>query len=166
MRVQATERLCGIRNLAPHICAANCAGVTHLPTAFAVKGRLVGDDRHCVRRHGGLHFDPVVDQRKHLTFTLARRVSGEFGRAYTLGNVEPHIVGGFGPRTLPSRPRALFLRGHCGLEASGINAEALSAQGVFGQIIGEAKGIVELERGLARQRVAGLHSGCSFVQKL
>ena len=113
-----------------------------------------------------MHFDPVVDQCKHLTFTFARRVSGEFGRANTLGNVEPHIVGGLGPRTLPSRARALFLRGHRGFKASGINAETLGAQGVFGQIIGEAKGIVELERGFARQRIAGLHSRCSLIQKL
>src|SRR3546814_7263701 len=44
-------------------------------------------------------------------------------------------------------------------------SDVLRAQRVFGQVIGKTKGVVELERDLARQGVAFAHANGSFVEQ-
>ena len=132
MRVQTAQRLGGIGHLAFHIRAGNRAGVAHLPTAFPIKRSLVGDHCYRVIRNSCLHFDAIIDEGKHLTFTFAGGVTGEFCRTDSFGNIEPHIVGCFGARSLPCSPRAFFLRRHGSIEAFGIDTETLGAKCVFG----------------------------------
>ena len=151
MRVQATERF---RRVVDRRCktgkAGNAARIAHLATAFAVKWRLVGNQGYAVTSLGGLHFSAILDQRHNLPFAFAGGVAGKFGRTDAFGNIEPDFVRSLGTRTLPGCTGAFFLLRHFHIETFAVDAKTLRAQCVFGQVIGEAICIVELERGFAR----------------
>jgi hypothetical protein len=71
------------------------------------------------------------------------------------------------PRRCPSRPRGRrLLLGHGGVEAVLVDRDAARTQRVLGQVIGEAIGVIELERRLAGQRTAFGQVQRRFVEQL
>jgi hypothetical protein len=164
--MQPAERLgCVIDLPLQALVAADRTGIAHLAAAFAVKGRLVGQDDDLVARPGPFHPGAVLDECHHDALALVPGIAGEFGRALRLGNVEPDVLGGLLARALPGRAGRGLLSGHRLVEAGAIDAEALGAKSVLGQIVGEAERVVELEGDLAGQGIARLHRAGRLVQQ-
>ena len=153
--VELAQRLRRVLNVAfETIERSEFSGVADLPAAFAVERRLVEIDGDVVAFCSGVDARAVFDQRQDDAFALMARVAGEFGRADFLGEVVPQIVAGGFARALPRGARGGLLLGHGGVEAGAVDGQAARAQRVLGQVIGEAEGVVELERGRAGQRAA------------
>ena len=72
----------------------------------------------------------------------------------------------FAPEPFQAARAIAFWPRHRGFKASLIDAITLRAQGVFGQVIREAKSVVEFERGFARKDVACFHAARCFVEQL
>ena len=164
-RVKLAERFRRVLNIAfEAIERGQFSGVADLPAAFAVEGRLVEDHGHRFARRGAVDARAVLDQGEHDALAFVARVAGEFGRADFLGEVVPQIVAGGFARALPRGARGGFLLGHGGVEAGAVDGEAAGAQRVLGQVVGEAEGVVELERGRAGERVA-LAPSCRSLRR-
>ena len=134
---------------------ADLSGVADLAAAFAVEGRLVGQDGDRCRPAPALSTRaPSLTSASDHALAFMAEIAGEFGRAMLLGDVEPDLVRRLGARALPGGAGGGLLLGHGGVEAGAVDAEALGAQRVLGEVVGEAERVVELERGLAGQRVA------------
>ena len=141
------------------------AGIASLAAAFAVEGRLIGEDDAALARIEPFDARPVPDQSDHLTLTLGREIAGEFGAAQLIGDVEPDFAGSGLARPLPRGARRCFLLSHGGIKAFAIDRHALRSQRVFGQIIGETISVIELECSRARQRIARAHPRCRLVEQ-
>ncbi len=155
VRVQAAERLGRIvdHRLQPAE-RGDDPGVAHLAAALAIKGCLVDQDGDGLSRRGAVDLGPVADQRDDLGLAFGRGIAGKLGAAGAFGNVVPNLGRCGLARTFPGSACGCLLRGHRGVETFAIDAEAAAAQRVFGQVIGEAIGVVEAERGFARKHRA------------
>ena len=107
----------------------------------------------------------VLDQSDDHALALVAEIAGELGRALILGDVEPDVVRRLRARALPGGARGRLLLGHGGVEAGAVDAEALGAQRVLGEVVGEAERVVELEGGGAGERVARLHRAGRLVEQ-
>src|SRR3546814_2862038 len=138
------------------VVVAEDAGVTHLTAAFAVERCLVGDDIHRVAHASAIDARAVPDDRDDLALTLFGGITDEFGAALFLDEIEPQFARRLVARSLPCRPRGSALLGHRGLDTLPIPLERPRTPRILGQTAGKAIGIVELERGFAGERLAGL----------
>ena len=141
------------------------SGVADLPAAFAVKRRLVEHDLDVIADRGAINQRAVLDDRQHHALAVMLRVTGEFGRAMLLGEVVPQFLRGLVPRAFPGGARGGFLLGHGGVEAGAVDGHAARAQCVFGEIVGEAESVVELERGCAGKLADLAHRSGLFVEQ-
>ena len=73
-------------------------------------------------------------------------VAGKFGRTDFLGEIVPCFVGGGFARSLPRGAGGGFLLGHGGIEPGAVDRHPARPERVLGEIVGEAEGVVELER--------------------
>ena len=137
-----------------------------MPAALPIKGRLVGQNGNAVTRLSGLDTLPLFDQSQHLGFGFRAHITCEFGAAKLIGNVKPDIVGRCFARAFPGRACHCLLPRHARVKACTVNAQALGAQGILGQIIGKAIGIIELKRRVAGQDIARRHRGGRFIEQL
>ena len=167
MRVQPAQRLVG---------GLDCEfeafgrpyppGIPGLATAFAIERRLVGQNDHLVTGPGRIDLRAVLDDRNDLGFASGRIVARELGRSLRIGDIEPDLFAGRLARTLPRRPGSRLLLLHRRVESALVDGDAAAAQRIFRQIVGEAIGVVELERGLPVQRPALAHRAGRLVEQL
>ena len=164
--VDAAKRLGGIldRGGEPAL-RRDAARVAHLPAAFAVERRLVGDDRHRLTSVCAVEVHTVLDDGQNLPFAIRRGIADEFGVARLFGDVVPDFVRRLFARPLPRGAGGGLLLRHGGVETGAVDAETLRAQCILGQVVGEAVGIIELERGFARQGVAFVEADCRFIKQ-
>jgi hypothetical protein len=137
-----------------------------LAAGFAVKGRLVGEDDNAVALPGLLDARAVLDKRGDDALAGGAGIAGELGAALLLGDVEPDVIAGALTRALPGGASGRLLLGHGGVKAGAIDAEALGAESILGEVVGEAVSVVELERDPAGQRLARPHRSGGLVQQL
>ena len=143
--------------------SANAATVAHLATGFGVERGLVSKNNGRVTLAYLIDFLTVLDQPDNRAFAFGRLIADELAAAFALGNVEPDLSVRAVAGAFPGRARRLFLLRHGRIETGAIDRQAACAQGVLGQIIGEAIGIVELERGFSGKLVALLHRSGGVV---
>ena len=139
--------------------------VADLPAALGVEGRLVDDDLDRLAGRGAVHPRAVLDDRDDLALAFLRRIADELRPARAFRNVEPHIVGGALAGPLPGGAGGAFLFGHRRVEPGAVDAEALRAECILGQIVGKPERVVELERRFTWQRCAGRHTRGGFVEQ-
>jgi hypothetical protein len=155
--VQSGQQLGGVRHCPARTVAGDRPRISDLAAALRVEGRLVNHHEHVGARFRAVDAPAVLHQRHHLRLGLFGGVAQELGRASVVGDFEPDVVGRAFARTLPrGAGGALSVRPSRGCRTGSVDAEALRAQRVFGQVVGKAERVVELERGLARQRRPGL----------
>ena len=142
----------------------DASGIARLTAAFSVERRLIGQHDDRIALPGRLHFGAVLDDGDNLGLARGRAVAGEFRRTFTLRDIEPDFLTGRFARALPRGTRGSLLLRHGGVEAVLVHSDTLRAQRVFGQVIGKAVSVVELEHGFARQRIALAQSGRSLVE--
>src|SRR5437763_6287899 len=135
--------------------------VTDLAAALTVERRLVEQHLDGFADLGALYAFAVPDNREDHALALITRIAGELGRAIFLGKVEPDVLVRFRAGALPGSAGLGLLLGHCRVEPGAIHLQPARTQRILGQIVGEAEGVVELERGLAGKRptLAQSHSG-------
>ena len=165
-RVKLAERLRRVLNDSGEaVERAQLSGVADLPPALAVEGGLIEEDDDAVALGCLLNAHTVLDQRKDDALAFVARITRELGWAMLLDEVEPQIVGGAFARALPGSTGSGLLRGHALVEAGAVDRETAGAQRVFGQVVGEAEGVVELERGRPGESLAlSQRRGC-FVEQ-
>ena len=132
----------------------DAAAVAALAAAFAVEGRLVGQQHDIFTSRSRGHFDAILHDRDHLAFALRGGIAGELGRAFTFGNSEPDLAVRSLTAALPRGTSRLALARHRSVEPFTINRDTLAAQRIFGEVVGEAVGVVELECDLAVELIA------------
>ena len=155
MRVKAAERFRRVFDFDRQaMIAGNRPGIAALSAALAIERRLVGQHRDVLAAIGRGHFPAIDHERDDPTLAFRGRVACKFRCAFALGDVEPDLAVGCCARTLPRGTCRRFLLCHGGVESVAVHADTAIAQGILGQIIGKAIGVVELERGFARQAVA------------
>ena len=164
MGMQTAQRLSGgfYRDPQP-VGGYDRPGVAGLPPGLAVKRSLVRENRDLIAglRVGSLR--AVFNDGYHPTFAHVRTVSDEFGRTFAFCDVEPDRVVRRRTRSFPGSTSGILLTLHGLVEPGAINAQSTGAEGVFGKIVGEAVGIVELECGLTIQRAAVGQVGYGLV---
>ncbi len=149
--VQLAERFrCVLYNAFEALERSQFSCITDLSAAFAIEGRLIEDQRDGFTLPGGIGPNTILDDRLHDAFAFGARIAGKFGRAGLFGDVIPKFVGCLFARTLPGGAGRCLLLGHRRIEACAIDGQAAHSQRVFGQIIGEAEGVIKLERSRAR----------------
>src|SRR6185369_7564301 len=79
------------------------AGITDLPAALAVEGRLVEQQLDRVADFGILDSVAVLDDCQDDPLAFVAGITGKFGRSMLLSEVEPDILARFRARTLPRR---------------------------------------------------------------
>ena len=82
-----------------------------------------------------------------------------------LAQLEPDRLGLGLARALPGLAGILALGLHRGVEGVGIDRDAARLQRVLRQVEREAIGVIELEGGVARERVALRKAGRAFVEQ-
>ena len=98
-------------------------------------------------------------------FGALRAVAEELGRTDPLADAEPDRVARGIARACPGPARRLALAFHTGLEAVALDRTPLGAERVFGEVDGEAEGVVKPERRLPRQGRAGGEPGGRLVEQ-
>src|SRR6185369_18042563 len=91
----------------------------------------------------------VLDNSQDDALAFIARITGELGRAMLLGKVEPDVLARLGARPLPRGSRLGLLLSHGGVEAGTVHLQSPRAQRILGEVVGEAVGVIELERRLA-----------------
>ncbi|MCH8107578.1 MAG: nuclear transport factor 2 family protein, partial [Chloroflexi bacterium] len=167
MDMQGTEFLEGIADQdARTALAGHHAAVARLATGFAVEGRLVCNERD-LGAFACLFYALAIDQqRRHLALGGLCRVTEEFAGAYLLADFEPHGLGGGIARALPGGAGLFLLAVHGGIEPGPVNAAALCAHGVLGQVDGKAVGVIQLEGHIAGQRRPGFEFSNRLAEQL
>src|SRR3954466_125797 len=98
--MQFAERFRCILNLTDETLeSSEFPGVTDLATALTVERRLIEQHLDGLADLGTLHTFAVLDHREDHTLALVARVTGEFGRAIFLDEIEPDVVAGLRART-------------------------------------------------------------------
>ena len=140
-------------------------GVADLAARLAVERRLVDHDRAALARFQRLGLGAVLDERKHGRFRHLGVVAEELGRAEPVAQRQPDAgsrrVAGAGP----ARASLGALPLHGVVERGEIDADAARFQRVLGQVERKAVGVVELERRLAVEDVAGPQRTGRFVEQ-
>ena len=143
--------LLGVRHLGLAGFGADEAGVADLAAGLGVERRLVDDDLHLGTGFGRIDPRAIAYQRPDLALGLLGVVAEKLGRALVLGDVVPDRRIRRLARARPGGTRLGLLFGHRGVEPRGLDRATLFAQRILGEVEREAVGVVELERGLARQ---------------
>ena len=92
--------------------AGDGPGIARLAAAFAVEGRLVGEDGDRIALARRFDARAILDQCDDLTFAGFAQIAGELRRALALGNIEPDVFRRLLSRPLPRGARGRFLRSH------------------------------------------------------
>ncbi len=163
--MEPAERLRRILDARADAVAGERAGIAHLAPALAVEGSLVGHDQHFAARPGAVNARTVPHDRDDPAVGGGSLIAEELGAAEFLGDVEPHLFRSLGARSLPGGAGIGLLLGHRGVEAGAVDPQPLRAQRILGQVVREAEGVVELERGLAGQRGARGHPRGRLVEQ-
>ena len=142
------------------------AGVPDLTATFGVKRCLVQRDLNGIALFHLGHLRPVLDQRNDLPLGSFGVIAQKIGGAGFFSHIEPNGRIGRFARTGPCGTRLGLLRIHRGVEAFKVNLAVLFAQGILGQIDREAVGVIEFERGLARQIGTGGQALEFVIQQL
>src|SRR5437763_14745931 len=130
------------------------AGIADLPARFAIERRLVDDkaDLRTALRFGDAL--PALDEREDHAFGGFGPVAEKCGAAELVPEREPRRLGRGFPRADPGGARALSRLAHLAVEPGRIDAHAVAAQDVLGQIEGEAVGVVENRGDAAIERLS------------
>jgi hypothetical protein len=166
MGVQSAKRLCGVVNGdGQTVSAGNRTGIAHLTTRFAIKRRLVRDDRHGIARAGAFDFLAILDDGHDLRFAGGAGVTGKFGRADAFGNIEPDFPAAASPLPFHAARAAAFC---CAIAASKPSLSTLIRANAAHprSIIREAVGVIELEGRFTGQRTAFAQTIGGFVEQL
>ncbi len=167
MGEHAARLLCGIEH--DHlraVLALHRAGVSHLPAAFAVEWRLVEDDETLVSRIERIYACPVLDQRLDCAVAVFGLIAQKFCGPGRVGNRKPHRARCRITRSRPVLACFGFLARHGRIEPGLVDRNTPQPQRILGQIEREAISVVELEGGLAGQRIALAQSGAFVLENL
>jgi hypothetical protein len=136
-----------------HLAAAGGKGdaaVAHLAAGLAVERGLVDQQLDRLAGFGHFHGRAVDDDGPDLALARLAFVAEELGGAVLFAQLVPQALGrrlaGADPRLAGGGALAL----HGGIEAGLVDAAALAAQDVLGQVEGKAVGVVELEGAACR----------------
>ena len=167
MRVQPPQRLGGVAHLQPQsVRAADRSRIAHLAAALTIKRGLVGQHHDVVAGASGHNLAAIFDQCEHLRFGGVGRVTGEFGRADALGDIEPHLAVSGLAAALPRRAGSCLLLGHRRIEPGTVHRDPARTQRILGQIVGKAERVIEFERGFAGQLGACAQLAGGFLKQL
>ncbi len=138
--------------------------VAGLAAALGIEGGAVGQHLDGLAGFGRIDLFAARHQGQHLARAVDVVVAGEPGRPQPVAQGQPDgalgLLAGAGPGF--ARPRPLL--GHGGLEALGVDGQALGAHCVLGEVQREAVGIVELEGDIAGQHPALAEPGGRFLE--
>ena len=107
----------------------------------------------------------VLDQRHDFAIARVARIAREFSATKFVGDIEPDIGGGGIARALPRGARRCLLPCHRRVKSETVDADAPRTQCVLSEVVGEAIGVIELECGFARQRIATRQRRGCFVEQ-
>ena len=166
VRVQPAERLAGVGHCnAQAIGRGDHADIACLTAALAIERRLVGEDNHLIAFGCTVDFGAILHQRDHAAFAAGRGVAGELGASLALGKIEPDLVRSGIARALPCGAGGFLLAGHGGIETVAVDPDIAHTQGVFGKVVRETVGIIELEGGFAVEFGTLAHVSCRIVKQ-
>ncbi len=131
------------------------AFVADLAAGFAVKGRLVRENRDLRSLARFIDRLAVLDDGENLRFEFLLAVAVKLGAAERLAQIEPDFVRRSVARSSPAFAGFGALLLHRGLEPGQIDFAALLAQNVLREVHGEAERVVELECHRAGQNGVG-----------
>ena len=137
---------------------ADHAAIAHLTAALGIEGRLVDDDLDLFALARARAAGAADQQRAHpgaaAQLGVAPERAAQVGREPSVDLRDARVAA-----ALPGRARPLALGLHRRVKPVLVERHAAAAQDVLGQVEREAEGVVEAERGLAREPLLAAPAG-------